>query len=106
MKQNHHSLFLTCIALLSVSGCVGQPVETHANEHHDRVRAEFNAQTGSQRECADIYVKDYRASLIKDCEATRSGDGITGGCYHIARTITTEVLERSIQHCVKALKGN
>ncbi len=107
MKHINQSLAFTCISLLALSGCTGQPVVTHTNEHDERVIAEFNAQIGSERVCANAYVKDYQDSLFEHCEATHGGDNIGGGCDHVAYawSITTELLERSIQHCTKAMEG-
>ena len=89
---------------MALGGCASQLSAIHTNEHDDRVLAEFNAQIGAVRECADSFVKDYQDSLFKQCEATHAGDSIGGGCDHVAYawSITFELLERSNKHCAKA----
>ncbi len=66
----------------------------------ERLMAEVNALTGNAEVCADEIMKGHQAAVLDACLQQGCGEGIGGGCYHIAGyALTDAVFERAAQVC-------
>jgi len=63
------------------------------------VSRQFNSLTGHRRDCADAFLRDRRAAVLQACELHHCGDGIAGGCTHIAHNSTSEDIARALVAC-------
>ena len=97
--MNRAATTLLFIALTVISGCASPPEPSARNAGSESIVARFNALKGSEAECRSDFVNGYRKSTYDHCVATGGGDGIAGGCDHVARTVGDDVLEQAILAC-------
>ncbi len=60
----------------------------------------INALQGQERLCVDDFMQRYQQAYFNACEQQHCGDGIGGGCYHIAGNWMHEgVLGHALRRC-------
>lgn len=59
----------------------------------------YNAMTGEKKSCVDIATKNHTRAVFDSCTKHHCGDGIGGGCAHIAGRIEMGVLTGALQQC-------
>jgi hypothetical protein len=99
MHQTTRILFFVASTL--IASCASAPEPAARDTRSELISAKFNALQGPEAQCGSDYIKAHKKSLYDNCVSTGGGEGIAGGCDHVARSITDDVLERAIVTCTK-----
>ena len=99
MHQTARILFFVASTL--IASCASAPDPVARDTRSELTSVKFNALQGSEAECGSDFIKAHKKSLYDNCVLTGGGEGIAGGCDHVARSITDDVLERAILACTK-----
>jgi hypothetical protein len=83
------------------------PARAYTPERDAEILARFSSLKGSQKLCADEFIRDYQKSLFDYCEATGSGENVGGGCSHVAYawSLHTRVFELGLEECASAVRA-
>lgn len=75
------------------------PVDSDAAQAEAMLR-ESNSFVGSRRVCADAVLAGQRAAVFDACQAHRCGEGIGGGCAHLAGyAVSDAAIRRAVLEC-------
>jgi hypothetical protein len=66
----------------------------------EEVLREFNLLSGQRQECAAAVIRNHQSAVLEACELHHCGNGIGGGCSHIAGySLSEAVFARALVDC-------
>lgn len=73
-------------------------------QENKKISKSFNSLQGKQKNCASDFIKTYEKNVLKHCLQAGYAKDIGGGCYHVVGYISTNVLKKAIDVCLRNLK--
>jgi hypothetical protein len=85
--------------LLSDNRFAPEAIEMSEAQYEEVLR-QFNSLSGQRQECAAAVIENHHLAVLEACELHHCGDGIGGGCSHIAGySLSEAVFARALSDC-------